>query len=468
MEGNALRLDWNEVFKIENGKLKNEVVESVETTTLVETTNCYIIGNPPFLGARVMNEEQKKDVLSVFGEIDEVQDLDYVCGWYKKTALLIQNTNIEVAFVSTNSISQGSQVPILWNVLLNELHVKINFAYQTFKWGSESMDMAHVHCVIVGFSMFDKKDKTIFLADGKMQQEVKNISPYLFEGSNTFVTARKEPLCKVPKMNFGNQPRDGGNFVIDEEEYNELLKKDKTLEKWLHLYIGAEEFLKGKKRWCLWLKNAKPADWINNKILSEKVNAVYEFRQSSKAKTTNGYAKVPHLFAQITQPDDANYLILPRVSSEKRRYIPIGFMTSDVISSDAVQIIPNADLYLFGILTSNVHMAWMRAVAGRLKSDYRYSKEIVYNNFPFPAPTDEQKAKIEKTAKAILDARKNLEGITLGDMYSKIQQLPELNNTHKLNDKAVMEAYGFDIKITESECVAKLFEMYEQLTEKKK
>lgn len=266
-------------------------------------------------------------------------------------------------------------------------------------------------------------------------------------------------------MNFGNQPRDGGYFVIKEDEYQEITAKEPELKKWLHPYIGADEFIKGKKRWCLWLKHASPKDIMNSKILSEKVEVVRQFRLSSKAKTTNGYAKVPQLFAQITQPDDTAFLIIPRVSSERRRYVPIGFATSDVISSDAVQIVPNATLYHFGVLTSNVHMAWMRAVCGRLEMRYRYSKEIVYNTFPWPNPTDAQKAKVEQTAQAILDARAQYPDCSFADMYGeKMYLFPELLKAHQNNDKAVMQAYGFSIKdMTESQCVAELMRMYQEL-----
>lgn len=409
--------------------------------------------------------DQKKEIQTIFGNIKDIQDLDYVTCWYKLASQYIQNTKIQVCFVSTNSICQGSQVPILWNVLFHDYHVHINFAYQTFKWDSESSSQAAVHCVIVGFAEFNRNEKWLF-SDGSNGKIVSNISPYLVEGEEIFVVAEKESLCGMPKMNFGNQPRDGGFFVIKEDEYQDIMKKEPELQKWLHPYIGADEFIKGKKRWCLWLKHASPKDIINSKILSEKVEAVRQFRLSSKAKTTNGYAKVPQLFAQITQPDDVDFLIIPSVSSERRRYVPIGFATSNIISSNAVQIVPGATLYHFGILTSNIHMAWMRAVCGRLKSDYRYSKEIVYNTFPWPNPTDAQKTKIEQTAQAILDARAQYPDCSFADMYGeKMYLFPELLKAHQDNDRAVMQAYGFSIKdMTESSCVAELMKMYQNLT----
>ncbi len=375
---------------------------------------------------------------------------------------MMVGTHIEAAFVSTNSVSQGSQVPILWNVLLNEYHVHINFAHQTFKWNSESSNKAAVHCVIIGFSCIDHKIKTLF-SQG-IGKQVENISPYLVEGGDYFVTAQKQALCAVPKMSFGNQPRDGGHFVLSPEERIDLLRKEPSLEKWIHPYIGAEEFINGKERWCLWLKGASPNDIKSSKTIHEKVEAVRQFRLASKAKTTNGYAKVPHLFAQITQPDNVNYLMVPSVSSERRRYVPIGFMRAEVISSNAVQIVPNATLYHFGVLTSNVHMAWMRAVCGRLKSDYRYSKELVYNPFPWPTPTNTQKAKIEQTAQVILDARTLYPGSSLADLYDETTMPPELRKAHQQNDRAVMQAYGFSVKdMTESKCVAELMKIYQQL-----
>lgn len=352
-------------------------------------------------------------------------------------------------------------------MLFNAYSVHINFAYQTFKWSSESSTQAAVHCVIVGFATFDRSKKWLF-TNGTNGKNVSNISPYLVEGNDIFVVAAKNSLQGMPKMSFGNQPRDGGHFVIQEDEYNEILKKEPESKKWLRPYIGADEFIKGKKRWCLWLKDATPKDIMNSKILSEKIKAVRQFRISSKAKTTNGYAKVPQLFAQITQPD-TDFLIIPSVSSERRRYVPIGFAASETVASNAVQIVPNATLYHFGVLTSNVHMAWMRAVCGRLEMRYRYSKEIVYNNFPWPAPTDEQRAKIKQTAQAILDARALYPDCSLAEMYGdKMYLFPELLKAHQQNDKAVMQAYGFWGRLnTESACVAELMKLYQKLTEDK-
>ena len=448
VEGNALRMDWNEVVPAEELS--------------------YIMGNPPFVGARMMEQggEQKRDVENIFGKIKDVQDLDYVCCWYKKAAEMIQNTSVKVAFVSTNSICQGAQVPILWNVLFNEYHVVIDFAYQTFKWSSEASDNAAVHCIIVGISVAGSKKKYLFGSDGSVN-EVRNISPYLFEGESTFAISRKTPLCDVPQMNFGNQPRDGGHFILSDEEKNELIAQYPALTRWIRQYVGAEEFIKRKLRWCLWLRDATPMDIKQNKILYERVNAVREFRLSSSAKTTIGYAKVPHSFAQVTQPEGVPCLLIPRVSSERRKYAPIGFIEAGVVSSDAVQIVPEASLYHFGVITSNVHMSWMRTVCGRLEMRYRYSKEVVYNTFPWPTPNDAQKAKIENTAQAILDARNLYPDCSFADLYETKDEwmYPELIKAHQENDRAVMEAYGFNWKnITEADIVAELFKLYEKMT----
>ena len=495
-EGNALRMDWdvievpsdiptiharNTYVIFEDEPLKasepsydevNLVTTGIERgpkpPTRIGVRYDYIIGNPPFIGARMMAQgsSQKKDVENLFGKIKDVQDLDYVCCWYKKAAQLMQNSHTRTGFVSTNSICQGSQVPILWNVLLNDFHVHINFAYQTFKWNSEASEKAAVHCVIIGFSTVEVKNKYLFTSSEKMLQ-VSSISPYLFEGDNTFAVSQKTPLCDVPQMNFGNQPRDGGHFVLSEEEKNELIKQEPSIARWIRPYIGAEEFIKQKSRYCLWLRDAQPADIKQSKILYERVLAVREFRLASSAKTTQGYAKVPQLFAQITQPEGVDCLLVPRVSSERRRYAPIGFINSGIVASDAVQIIPNATLYHFGVLTSNVHMAWMRVVCGRLEMRYRYSKEQVYNTFPWPNPTEAQKAKIEQTAQAILDARAKYPDSSLADLYDEVTMPVELRKAHQENNRAVMQAYGFNSTTTddqESIIVAELFKLYQELT----
>ena len=449
--GNALKTDWEEIVP------KREL--------------SYILGNPPFVGARMMPQgsQQKREVEEIFGEIKDVQDLDYVTCWYKKAAQYIQGTSIAVGFVSTNSICQGSQVPILWNVLLNEQHVYINFAHQTFKWSNEAKGKAAVYCVIVGFSLSDRDKKKLYsyqtVQSEPKENVVENISPYLLPGSSCFVTAQKKPLCDVPEMKFGSQPRDGGFFVLTPEEREEILSKEPELARVIKPYIGAEEFINGKERYCIWLHN-EPFEIIkDSKILKERIAAVEKFRLESRAKTTNGYAKTPAIFAQIAHPY-TDYLIVPRVSSENRKYIPIGFLDRNSIASDAVQIIPNATLYHFGILTSNVHMAWMRTVAGRLKSDYRYSKELVYNTFPWPKPNDKQKTDIEAAAQGVLDAREKYPGTSLADLYDPTwMKVSGLQKAHTKLDRAVWAAYGAAWR-SEAECVADLMERYQELTKK--
>ena len=466
----------------------------------------YIIGNPPFVGARMMAQgsEQKKDIETLFGDIKDVQDLDYVCGWYKKAA----TTDAFCAFVSTNSICQGAQVPILWGDLFGKHGVSIDFAHQTFRWDNESTEKAAVHCVIVGFhgsgsgALGDRalpavgadhraaRMKTIF--DNGKPNVVPNISPYLTPGPNIFVVAAKDADAWLPKMNFGNQPRDGGHFILTSEERDAILDAEPEIARWIRLYIGAEEFIKGRLRYCIWLKGASPADIAHSKTLYARVAAVREFRLASKAKTTNGYAKVPHLFAQITQPEGVPFLLIPRVSSEHRRYIPIGYMAADVIASDAVQILPGATLTHFGVLTSSVHMAYVRATAGRLKSDYRYSKEIVYNTFPWPEGMNVANVKmlpkpnsnnqletgnigtgntstmatISKTAQRILDARAKYPDCTFAELYDENLMPSDLRAAHEANDRAVLAAYGLAPDTPEMDIVAHLFKLYAEKTAK--
>jgi len=449
-ECNALRIDWADL--VPRHRLS------------------YILGNPPFVGARMMAQgsQQKREIEDIFGNINDVQDLDYVTCWYKKAAQYIQNTQIEVGFVSTNSICQGSQVPILWNVLLNEYHLHINFAHQTFKWSNEAKGKAAVNCVIIGFGVHNRERKKLYsypnIQAEPIENIVENISPYLLAGSNSFVTAQKIPICDVPEMKFGSQPRDGGFFILTPEERDEILSKEPILEKVIKPFVGADEFIKGKTRYCIWLHN-EPLDIIkNSKILKERISAVEKFRLNSTAKTTNAYSKVPAIFAQIAHPY-TDYLIIPSVSSERRRYIPIGFMDKNTIASNAVQIVPNATLYHFGILTSNVHMAWVRTVCGRLEMRYRYSKEIVYNTFPWPDVDEKQKAVINSAAQAILDERARYPETSLADLYDPILiKTTGLLKIHHVLDTAVMKLYGFSVKETsEAQCVAALMEKYRKL-----
>lgn len=436
VEGNALRIDWNDVID------KNELD--------------YIIGNPPFVGFTYMSPNQKEDMLKLF---PKNKNLDFVCGWYKIANDYIENTNIECGFVSTNSITQGETAVSLFK----HLNIIINFAHQTFVWNSEASLKAHVHCVIIGFSKIEKTKKKLYKGD--TFKYVNNINAYLLGAPNILIESRNKPLCKVSQMVYGNKPADGGHLIIEENEYNEFVLKCPESKKYIKPLLGAVEFLHNKKRYCLWLKGVSPSEIKNMPLVMERVKKCKEVRENSVAEGIRKFALTPTLFAQITQPDDKDYILIPRVSSERRRYIPIGFLDKNTKVTDAVQIIPDATLYEFGILTSNVHMAWMRAFAGRLKSDYRYSKDVVYNNFPWCNPTVEQKNIIEKTAQMILDARALYQDSSLADLYDELLMPIELRKAHQLNDKAVMEAYGFNIKITESECVASLMELYKKMME---
>ena len=422
----------------------------------------YVMGNPPFVGARLMSESQKNDVLSVFGNMKNVGNLDYVSCWYKKAAALLQGTNTHAALVSTNSITQGEQVAILWKALA-KMGIRIDFAYRTFRWDSEAEIKAHVHCVIVGFSCSESvKEKMIYLNDSQ-SIAASNINGYLIDSPDVFVESRKVPLSQVPEMLFGSMPNDGGNFILSEEEVAVMKSKYPESEKFIKKFLGAEEFINNKKRYCLWLVNASPAEMRKVPPIMERVANVQKLRSESKRAATQKLAATPTLFGEIRQPVSGTYLLVPSTSSEKRRYVPLGFLDCNVISSNANLIVPNASLYHFGILTSNVHMAWMRAVCGRLEMRYRYSASIVYNNFPWPTPTEAQKAKIEQTAQAIIDARNKFPDCSLADLYDEAAMPPDLRKAHQENDRTVMAAYGFNIKMSESECVAELFKMYQKM-----
>lgn len=445
-EGNALRMDWAEIVK---------------------PYECdYIMGNPPFVGAMYSSKEQKEDLKLVFqNTVKKLGEIDYVSGWYKKAIDFMSSTTIHTAFVSTNSITQGQQVSLLWKPLF-KLGLTINFAYRTFIWNNEASHTAHVHCVIIGFSAFEDDNKK-FIFDGNKRIEVKHINPYLNQGNTVFIDSRTKPLCKVPEIRFGSMPRDGGNFILTSEEKNKIEKSEPEISQYIHSYLGASEFLHGKSRYCLWLKDANPTDIRKSPFIKGRIEKVKIFREASKAEGTRKFAKTPTLFAQIAQPD-SSYIAIPKTSSQRREYIPMGFLDESVIASDLLFLIPNATLYNFGVLSSNAHNAWVRIVAGRLKSDYRYSKNIVYNNFPWPVIDDKAKAKIEKTAQGILDARKLYPNSSLADLYDPLTMPIELRKAHETNDKAVLKAYGLKPSASEVEVVQHLFEMYERLTENKK
>ena len=449
VEGNALRLDWETV--VPKGQLN------------------YIMGNPPFVGASMMTKIQKEEAVAVFGKGKRVNSIDYVGAWYHKAAALMASTKIKTAFVSTNSITQGEQVAPLWKKLLDVYKVHIDFAYRTFKWNSEAKEKAAVHCVIIGFSSSNNaKPKYIYIS-GTVGQEAQNINPYLVDAPDILISSRGSALCSVPRMTAGNKPADGGNLILSQSEKDELLSKDASVAPCVRRYVGSKDFINNDKaRYCLWLKGISPAAYRKNTEIMRRLEAVRQMRLASSATPTRTLAEKPYLFFSTPQTD-SNYLCIPEVSSERRRYIPIGFMDKDVIASNKLLIVPDATLYHFGVLTSNVHMAWTRTVCGRLKSDYQYSGATVYNNFPWPMPTETQKAKIEQTAQAILDARALYPDCSLADLYDEVTMPPELRKAHQANDRAVMQAYGFWGTLnTETACVAELMKMYQKLTEKEK
>ena len=447
-EGNSLQIAWEEVCP------KEELD--------------YIIGNPPFVGYSLQSKEQKADLLNIF--VDEkgkpyktAGKIDYVAAWYYKAAQMMQNTNIHAALVSTNSITQGEQVAAIWKPLKEMFGIHIDFAYRTFRWDSEASLKAHVHCVIIGFSD-TPTNKPKILFDNGQAIEAKNINGYLIDAPDVFVESRNKALCDIPLMTKGSQPTDDGNLIIEADEYDDFITKEPNANKFIRSFVGAQEFLNKKKRWCLWLVGASPSELKALSEVRKRVEAVREFRLKSKKEATRKKADMPTLFDE-RRASTTEYIIVPRHSSENRKYIPMGFVNPNIIASDAVLTIPSATLYHFGILESNVHMAWMRAVCGRLEMRYRYSKDIVYNNFPWPSPTTEQQAKIEASAQAILDARALYPDSSLADLYDPTLMPKELLQAHRQNDRAVMAAYGFSTKMTESECVAELFKKYAEMVE---
>ncbi len=449
IEGNALRMDW-------------------ESVVPKEQLN-YIIGNPPFVGYSLQSREQKSDILDVY--VDEngkpyksAGKIDYVAGWYYKAAAMIESTSIRAAFVATNSITQGEQVTGVWKPLYNRFGIHIDFAHRTFRWDSEASLKAHVHCVIVGFSVA-ANDRPRALYEGERKQLVENINPYLTNGTNLFIESRKTALSDVPQMLSGNRPTDGGHLILSEDEKNELLKKEPQAEKYIKKFMMGYEFINRVPRFCLWLVGITPDELRALPMVRDRVALCKEARENSPDAGRRRLAETPTLFREQLNPE--SFVVVPKVSSERRRYIPMGYLDQNTIAGDKLFIIPDATKYHFGVLMSNVHMAWMRVVCGRLKSDYSYSINIVYNNFPWPNPTPEQRKKIEHTAQAILDARELYPNSSLADLYDDVLMPSELRKAHQDNNRAVMEAYGFSVKdMTESACVAELMKMYQALVEK--
>ena len=489
-EGNALRMDWD-VIEIpsnhptiyakntyiipdEDGQLVGEPVIyddinlvtahqhiGPKPSTKIGVHYDYIIGNPPFVGYAYQTKEQKEDLKVLMHDFGN--NIDYVAGWYYKASQLIRNTSTKCALVSTNSITQGEQVAAIWKPMFEKFGIHFDFAYRTFRWDSEASLKAHVHCVIIGFNCA-RNDNSRIIYDGERKIEAENISPYLLDTPTIFVESRKKPLSNIPEIMKGSIPVDNGHLIIEAEDYENFIANEPLAVKYIHRFLGAREFLHNLPRFCLWLDGVSPKELNQMPFVRERLAKVREFRLSSPKAATRNFADMPTRFMEIRQPKD-NYILIPSHSSENRRYIPMGFMSPEVICGNANLMIPKATLYHFGILESNVHMAWMRVVCGRIKSDYRYSNDIVYNNFPWPNPTDEQKAKIEHTAQAILDARAKYPDSSLADLYDELTMPVELRKAHQENDRAVMQAYGFPVKstFTESQCVAELFKMYKEM-----
>lgn len=442
IESNALTLDWN--------------------TVCPASQLSYIIGNPPFVGKKEQTREQKAELVALFDKKAKgIGNIDYVSGWYKKALTLMEGTDCQAAFVSTNSITQGEQVPILWRELF-KAGINIIFAHRTFRWDSEATLKAHVHCVIIGFSnKINNRKKIIY--DGEFSKEVNEINPYLIEGKSIFVDKREKSICDVPAIMYGSMPIDDGHLILNREDVELLLQESPNNEKFIRKYAGGDEIIKNKERWCLWLKNISPIELRSSAIIQSRVANTRLFRESSNRPQTLKLADVPYLFGEIRQPETP-MLVIPKVSSERRRYIPIAFVQPEVIINGSALIIPDATLYHFGIMISNVHMAWMRVVAGRLETRYQYSGSNVYNNFPWPTITPEQEAEITLTAQAILDARNLYPDCSLADLYDELFMPVELRRAHQANDRAVMRAYGLPVTTSESDTVAHLFKLYEELT----
>lgn len=450
-EGNALEIPWT------------DIVNPYELN--------YIMGNPPFIGARQMDKDdnipkeqrhQKKDMATVFGKLNGLGNLDYVSAWYKLASDYITGTNIDVAFVSTNSITQGEQPSILWK-LLGEEGVKIHFAYRTFQWDSEAHIKAHVHCVIIGFSKSNKKREK-FIYEDTSRKPADNINSYLLSAPDIYITKKSSPICDVPEINYGSFALDDGNYTISAEEYEDIKVNYPDALPFIRPFIGAYELLHNIDRYCIWLKDVSPATYGQSAFIMDRVKKVKEWRSKSSRKNTYELASTPTIFAEIRQPN-SNYLAIPTVCSSRRRYLPIKYLTSDIIASNQLYVIPNATLYEFGVLMSNIHNAWIRAIGGRLKSDLRYSSGLVYNNFPWSTPTPEQRSAIELTAQGILDVYNLYSDCSLEVLFDEDKMTPEMSKALSKNNKAVMQAYGFSVRdMSEEKCVEELMRMYEELS----
>ncbi|MCX6308722.1 MAG: class I SAM-dependent DNA methyltransferase [Bacteroidia bacterium] len=448
VHGNALKIEWNSIVT------KDEL--------------SFILGNPPFVGKKEQNAEQKADMLSVFSNLKGTGVLDYVAAWYLKAVQYIKDTKIKVALVSTNSITQGEQVGVLWPLLFDKYGVKIHFAHRTFKWSNEAKGNAAVHCVILGFGCFDSSDKHLFEYEdikGEAHEiKVKNINPYLVEGSEVTLQNRTSPICNVPEIIYGSFALDDGNYTLTQVEKDEIILANKDSAKFVKPFIGGRELLHSEIRYCLWLQNIEPNEIKENPRIKERVEAVKKWRSNSDRNTTKILSETPTVFAEIRQPS-TNYLAFPTLSSENRKYIPIAFLDSTIIASNQLYVLPGSRLYHFGVLTSKMHMAWVKSVCGRFKSDYRYSAKIVYNNYPWPKnPTEKQLILIEEKAQAILDMRSKFPKSTLADLYAPITMPPALVKAHNELDKAVDLAYRSQPFVSEAKRMEFLFELYENYT----
>lgn len=427
----------------------------------------FILGNPPFIGSKIMNQSQRDQIVKQFDNADGSGVLDYVTGWYIKAAKYIQDTKIKVGFVSTNSIVQGEQTSILWGLMLNKYKIKIHFAHRTFKWSNEAKGNAAVYCVIVSFANYDTNKKSIFEYEdikGEAHEiKAKNINPYLVDAKDLLINKSSNPICNVPKMSFGNMPLDGGHLLFSDKEKNEFILKEPKAEKFINPLISAYEFLNGQKRWCLWLVGAEPSELKLLPNVLKRVDAVKKFRLDSVAPSTQKFAATPTLFRDRNQPE--TYILIPSTTSENRKYIPLGFFGKDDIANNSCHTVPNGNLFHFGILMSAMHMAWVKSVCGRLKSDYRYSKDIVYNNFPWPEnPNEKQILAIEEKAQRVLDIRLQFPNSSLADLYHPLTMPPALVKAHNELDKAVDLAYRPQAFTSEANRMEYLFELYEKYT----
>ena len=455
VHGNALRIDWTDIVP--------------------RTELSYILGNPPFVGSKFLKKQQREEMAEIFAKVDNGKILDYVSAWYYLSEKFINGTNIKVAFVSTNSITQGEQVGVLWGAMLNEFKAKIHFAHSTFRWSNEAKGKAAVYCVIVGFANFDTKSKKLYsysdVNSEATEISCRNINPYLVDADDTVVIKRSKPICDVPKMSFGNMPLDGGNLIINDEVLDDFIGKEPNAKKFILPLISAKEFLNRKNRWCIWLEGVSPKELKSMPLVMERVQAVKEFRLDSKAPSTQKHAATPALFRDRNRPN--SFIVIPRVSSENRKYIPMGFFGFESIVSDTCMSIPNGTLFNFGVLMSEMHMAWVNYTCGRLKSDFRYSKDIVYNNYPWPKePSDKNKKAVETKAQKVLDVRAEFPESSLADLYDPLTMPPKLVKAHQELDKAVDLCYRPQVFTNERARIEFLFDLYNEytmpLTEKEK